>query len=138
LRRSKHRLAEIEHRLEVLGGYLVAYLNLDKVIKIIRKEDEPKPVLMKTFKLSEVQAEAILNMRLRNLRKLDEMEINAEDKKLRTERKALQQLIGSEKEQWKKVADEVKDVRAKFGPKTPLGKRRTTFAQAPEHDAAAI
>src|SRR4029079_361735 len=74
LRRSKHRLAEIEHRLEVLGGYLVAYLNLDKVIKIIRKEDEPKPVLMKTFKLSEVQAEAILNMRLRNLRKLEEME----------------------------------------------------------------
>src|SRR4029079_13148965 len=85
LRRSKHRLAEIEHRLEVLGGSLVAYLNLDKVIKIIRKEDEPKPVLMKTFKLSEVQAEAILNMRLRNLRKLEEMEIRAEDKALREE-----------------------------------------------------
>jgi topoisomerase-4 subunit A len=138
LRRSRFRLDQIEHRLEVLGGFLVVYLNVDKVIKIIRTEDEPKPVLMKTFKLSDVQAEAILNMRLRNLRKLDEMEIKTEDKDLRSERKSLQQLIGSEKEQWKKVADEVKDVRAKFGPKTPLGKRRTTFAQAPEHDAAAI
>jgi topoisomerase-4 subunit A len=138
LRRTKYRLDQIDHRLEVLGGYLVAYLNVDKVIKIIRTEDEPKPVLMKTFKLSDVQAEAILNMRLRNLRKLDEMEIKTEDKDLRAERKTLQQLIGSEKEQWKKVADEIKDIRAKFGPKTPLGKRRTSFAQAPEHDAAAI
>src|SRR5579871_2816714 len=82
LRRSRYRLAQIEHRLEVLGGYLVAYLNLDKVIKIIRKEDEPKPVLMKTFKLSDVQAEAILNMRLRNLRRLEEMEIRTEDRAL--------------------------------------------------------
>jgi len=138
LRRSKYRLDQIDHRLEVLGGYLVAYLNVDKVIKIIRTEDEPKPVLMKTFKLSDVQAEAILNMRLRNLRRLDEMEIKTEDKDLRAERKALQQLIGSEKEQWKRIADEVKDIRTKFGPKTPLGKRRTSFAQAPEHDAAAI
>src|SRR6476660_8563156 len=86
LRRSNFRLKQIEHRLEVLGGYLVAYLNLDKVIKIIRNEDEPKPVLMKTFKLSDVQADAILNMRLRNLRKLEEMEIRAEDKALREER----------------------------------------------------
>src|SRR6266436_3765314 len=124
LRRSKHRLAEIEHRLEVLGGLLVAYLNLDKVIKIIRTEDAPKPVLMKTFKITDVQAEAILNMRLRNLRKLDEMEIKKEDKELRAERKTLNELIGSEKEQWKKVADEVTVVREKFGPKTPLGKRR--------------
>ena len=77
------RLAEIEHRLEVLGGLLVAYLNLDKVIKIIRNEDEPKPVLMKTFKLTDVQADAILNMRLRNLRKLEEMEIQRENKDLR-------------------------------------------------------
>ena len=95
LRRSKHRLAEIEHRLEVLGGYLIAYLNLDKVIKIIRSEDEPKPVLMKTFKLTDVQADAILNMRLRNLRKLEEMEIRAEDKALREERTKLKSLIGS-------------------------------------------
>src|SRR6266508_264975 len=108
LRRSRFRLGQIEHRLQVLGGYLVAYLNLDKVIKIIRNEDEPKPVLMKSFKLSDVQADAILNMRLRNLRKLEEMEIRQEDKDLRTERKALKSLIGSQTEQWKKVADEIK------------------------------
>src|SRR5205823_6829921 len=75
LRRSNHRKAQIEHRLEVLGGYLIAYLNIDKVIKIIRTEDEPKPELMKAFKLTEIQAEAILNMRLRSLRKLEEFEI---------------------------------------------------------------
>ena len=138
LRRSKHRLAEIEHRLEVLGGYLIAYLNLDKVIKIIRKEDEPKPVLMKTFKLSEVQAEAILNMRLRNLRKLEEMEIRAEDKALREERTKLKSLIGSPAQQWKTIAGQIKEIREKFGPKTDIGKRRTTFGIAPAHDEAAI
>src|SRR5262252_3883157 len=138
VRRSQFRLKQIDARIEVLGGYLVAYLNLDKVIKIIRNEDEPKPVLMKTFKLSDVQADAILNMRLRNLRRLEEMEIKAEDKALRVEKKALQELVRSEKEQWKKVADEIKKVRDTFGPKTPLGKRRTGFAEAPEHDEAAI
>jgi topoisomerase-4 subunit A len=138
VRRSNFRLAQIDHRVEVLGGFLVAYLNLDKVIKIIRTEDEPKPVLIRTFKLSEVQAEAILNMRLRNLRKLEEMEIRQEDKDLRAERKALKELIGSEKEQWKRIAEEIKKTRDKFGPKTPLGKRRTGFAEAPEHDLAAI
>jgi topoisomerase-4 subunit A len=138
LRRSRYRLKQIDARLEVLGGYLVAYLNLDKVIKIIRTEDEPKPVLVKTFKITEVQADAILNMRLRNLRKLDEMEIKREDKELRVERKGLQELIKSEKDQWKKVADEIRKVRETFGPKTPLGKRRTGFAEAPEHDEAAI
>jgi len=138
LRRSRHRLAEIEHRLEVLGGYLVAYLNIDKVIKIIRKEDEPKPVLMKSFKLSEVQADAILNMRLRNLRRLEEMEIRQEDKTLRAEKKSIEDLLRSEKQQWKKIGDEVRAVRDRFGPKTPLGKRRTGFAQAPAHDEAAI
>ena len=85
----------------MLGGYLVAYLNLDKVIKIIRNEDEPKPVLMKTFKLTDVQADAILNMRLRNLRKLEEMEIRDEDKALREERKKLKALLGSTEQQWK-------------------------------------
>ena len=138
LRRSKHRLAEIEHRLEVLGGYLVAYLNLDKVIKIIRKEDEPKPVLMKTFKLSEVQAEAILNMRLRNLRKLEEIEIRAEDKALREERTKLKSLIGSPAQQWKTIAGQIKETKNTFGPKTDLGRRRTTFGIAPAHDEAAI
>ena len=138
LRRSRFRLAQIEHRLVVLGGYLVAYLNLDKVIKIIRNQDEPKPVLMKTFKLSDVQADAILNMRLRNLRRLEEIEIKTEDRELRAERKSLKELIGSEKEQWKKVAEEIKALRTKFSPKTALGKRRTAFAEAPEHDEAAI
>src|SRR6266513_2859740 len=100
LRRSRFRLGQIEHRLEVLGGYLVAYFNLDRVIKIIRKEDEPKPFLMRTFRLSDVQADAILNMRLRNLRKLEEIEIRAEDKALRIERKALEELLKSETKQW--------------------------------------
>ena len=138
LRRSRHRLAQIEHRLEVLGGYLVAYLNLDKVIKIIRQEDEPRPVLMRTFKLTEVQADAILNMRLRNLRRLEEMEIREEDKKLRAEKRSLEELLRSEKLQWKTIAGQIREVREKFGPKTPLGKRRTTFAEAPAHDEAAI
>jgi topoisomerase-4 subunit A len=138
LRRSKYRQAEIEHRLEVLGGFLIAYLNLDRVIKIIRSEDEPKPVLMKAFKLSEVQADAILNMRLRNLRRLEEMQIRAEDKALREELKTLKSLIGSVPQQWKTVAGQIKDVKAKFGPKTDLGRRRTQFAEAPEHDEAAI
>ena len=138
VRRSKHRLAAIEHRLEVLGGFLVAYLNLDKVIKIIRKEDEPKPVLMKTFKISDVQADAILNMRLRNLRKLEEMEIRSEEKELKEERTKIKSLIGSEAQQWKTIAGQIKEIRNTFGPKTDIGKRRTTFSEAPEHDDAAI
>jgi topoisomerase IV subunit A len=138
VRRSKHRQGEIEHRLEVLGGFLVAYLNLDKVIKIIRTEDEPKPVLIKTFKITDVQADAILNMRLRNLRKLEEMEIRAEEKALRDELKKLKALIASEDQQWKEIAGQVKEVKEKFGPKTEIGKRRTTFGEAPTHDVAAI
>ena len=138
IRRSNYRKNQIEHRLEVLGGYLIAYLNLDKVIKIIRTEDEPKPVLIKTFKLTDLQADSILNMRLRNLRKLEEMEIRGEDKDLRNELKGIKGVLASEEEQWKKVAEGVKKVRDTFGPKTPLGKRRTHFADAPEHDLAAI
>jgi topoisomerase-4 subunit A len=138
LRRARFRQGKIEHRLEVLGGYLIAYLNLDRVIKIIRSQDEPKPVLMKTFKLSEVQADAILNMRLRNLRRLEEMEISAEDKALREELKQLKGLIGSPDRQWKTIAGQIKDLKNSFGPKTDLGRRRTSFEQAPEHDEAAI
>ena len=122
----------------MLGGYLIAYLNIDKVIKIIRTEDEPKPALIKAFKLTEVQADAILNMRLRSLRKLEEFEIRTEDKNLRGELKGIKSLLGSEAEQWAKVGEQVRKVRDMFGPKTPLGKRRTTFADAPEHDLAAI
>jgi topoisomerase IV subunit A len=138
VRRTNYRKMQIEHRLEVLGGYLIAYLNIDKVIKIIRTEDEPKAVLMKTFKLTDIQTDAILNMRLRNLRKLEEMEIRTEEKDLRNELKGVKSLLGSETEQWSKVGEQVRKVRDMFGPKTPLGKRRTTFADAPEHDLAAI
>src|SRR5262249_3861316 len=138
VRRSNYRLKQIEHRVEVLGGFLIAYLNLDRVIKIIRNEDEPKPVLMRTFKLSDLQADSVLNMRLRNLRKLEEIEIRKEDKDLRAERKEIKGLLGSEQAQWKKVAAEIKELRAKFGPKTALGKRRTSFATAPEHDESLI
>jgi topoisomerase IV subunit A len=138
IRRSRYRLSQIEHRLEVLGGYLIAYLNLDKVIKIIRTEDEPKPVLIKTFKLTDLQADSILNMRLRNLRRLEEMEIRQEDKDLRVEKKSLEDLLGSEKAQWKTISGQIREVREKFSPKTPLGKRRSGFAEAPAHDVAAI
>jgi topoisomerase IV subunit A len=138
VRRSKHRLAQIDHRLEVLGGFLVAYLNLDKVIRIIRTEDEPKPVLIRTFKLTDLQADSILNMRLRNLRKLEEMEIKRENTELAEEKASVEKLIRSEKEQWKTIGEQIKQVRDAFGKKTPLGKRRTDFAEAPEHDEAAI
>ncbi|MBR1219910.1 DNA topoisomerase IV subunit A [Bradyrhizobium sp. U87765 SZCCT0131] len=138
LRRSTYRKQQIEHRLEVLGGYLIAYLNLDEVIRIIRSEDEPKPVLMKAFTLTEVQADAILNMRLRSLRKLEEIEIRREDKELRAELKGIEGVLGSEAKQWAKVGEQVRTVRDMFGPKTPLGKRRTAFADAPEHDIAAM
>ena len=138
VRRKNFRKEQIERRLEILGGYLIAYLNIDKVIKIIRTEDEPKPVLMETFKLTDLQAESILNMRLRNLRKLEEMEIRTEDKNLRNELKGIKSLLSSEAEQWSAVGEQIKKVRDMFGPKTPLGKRRTHFADAPEHDLAAI
>jgi topoisomerase-4 subunit A len=138
VRRSNFRLKQIGNRLEVLGGYLIAYLNLDRVIKIIRNEDEPKPVLIKAFRLSDVQADAILNMRLRNLRKLEEMEIRKEDKELRAEKKSIEELLKSEKKQWDTIAAQIAALKEKFGKKTPLGRRRTDFAAAPEHDEAAI
>ena len=132
VRRSKFRLAKIDHRLEVLDGYLIVYLNIDKVIKIIREKDEPKPALMRAFKLTEVQAEAILNMRLRALRKLEEMEIGREHAALTAERKELKALLASSDKQWKRIADEIKALKDEFGQKTALGQRRTTFAEAPQ------
>jgi topoisomerase-4 subunit A len=131
VRRSHHRLGKIIHRLEVLEGYLKAYLNLDKVIKIIRTEDEPKPVLMKTFKLTDVQAEAILNMRLRALRKLEEMEIKGEHKDLSAEKEDLEKLVKSEAKQWSKIKKQVGEIKKMFGPDTALGKRRTKAGKAP-------
>jgi len=132
VRRTKFRLDKIARRLEILDGFLIAYLNLDEVIRIIRYEDEPKLELMKTFKLSDVQAEAILNMRLRSLRKLEEMEIKTEHKELKAEQKRLKALLKSDDAQWKKIADELKEVRKVFDPKSDLGRRRTTFDAAPE------
>jgi topoisomerase-4 subunit A len=137
VRRSNFRLGEIARRLEILGGYLIAYLNLDEVIRIIREEDEPKPALMKRFKLTDVQAEAILNMRLRALRKLEEMEIRTEHDGLVKEQKALNKLLKSEDEQWATIAAEIRDVKEKFGKKTELGRRRTEFTEAPEIDIEA-
>jgi topoisomerase-4 subunit A len=131
-RRTRYRLAEIKHRLEVLGGFLIAYLNLDEVIRIIRREDEPKPVLMKRFKLSDVQADAILNMRLRNLRKLEEMEIKTEHKGLTEEQKTLEKLLNSPVQQWKTIGNEIRKVRETYGPTTAIGKRRTHFEKAPD------
>ncbi len=134
VRRTNFRLAEIARRLEILGGYLIAYLNLDEVIRIIREEDEPKPALMKRFKLTDNQAEAILNMRLRALRKLEEMEIRTENANLIKEQKGLNALLKSDDQQWEQIAEEIKAVKEKFSKKTPLGKRRTDFAEAPEID----
>jgi topoisomerase IV subunit A len=137
-RRSRHRLGKIDARLEVLGGLLVAYLNLDRVIEIIRYEDEPKAVLMAEFSLTDVQAEAILNMRLRNLRKLEEMEIRAERDALEAERADLAALLGSEELQWARIADELRDVRKRFGKDAPGGARRTSFEDAPTVEEASL
>ena len=131
VRRSTFRLAAIERRLEILEGYLIAYLNLDKLIKIIREEDEPKPKMIAAFGLTDLQAEAILNMRLRALRRLEEFEIRGEHKKLSGERKDLKALLKSEELQWDAIADEVRETKKKFGGKTELGRRRTELADAP-------
>ena len=128
-RRSNYRLQKINARLEILSGYLIAYLNLDEIIRIIREEDEPKAVMMKSFDLTENQAEAILNMKLRSLRKLEESEIRKEYDDLSTEKGSLEALLANETLRWQKVAEEVKYVREKFGKKTALGKRRTEFAE---------
>jgi len=131
-RRTTHRLEKIAARLEILDGYLAVYLNLDKVIRIIRNEDEPKPKLMKEFRLTENQAEAILNMRLRSLRKLEEAEIRKEHTSLVAEQKDLRKLLGSERLQAAKLAAEIRTIDEKFGLKTPIGKRRTAFSAPPE------
>ncbi|MEX0347082.1 MAG: DNA topoisomerase IV subunit A [Rhizobiaceae bacterium] len=138
LRRSRHRLGQIEHRLEVLGGYLIAYLNIDEVIRIIRQEDEPKKVMMARFELTDVQAEAILNMRLRALRKLEEIEIKKEFDGLTVEKGEIEALLASEDKQWQAIAWQIGEVKKKFGKDTEIGARRTDFGEAPEHDIEAI
>lgn len=136
-RRSRHRLAQIDKRLEVLEGYIIAFLNLDRVIQIIRTEDDPKAVMLAEdwgggVFLNENQVEAILNMRLRSLRKLEEMELRKERDDLRLEREGLVELLGSDELQWARIAEQLRDVRKEFGKKTALGARRTQFAEATE------
>ena len=131
VRRSQFRLKKIEHRLEVLDGYLIAYLNLDEVIRIVRFEDDPKAKLIKRFKLTEVQADAILNLRLKSLSRLEEIEIKAEHDSLSKERRELKSLLKSDDQQWERIADEIKATREAYSKKTELGRRRTSFEEAP-------
>lgn len=138
LRRSRHRLGRIGRRLEVLGGYLVAYLNIDEVIGIVREEDEPKKVMMARFRLSDVQAEAILNMRLRALRKLEEIGIRKEFDALTEEKRVIEALLASDDKQWRMIARQIGEVKKKFGGDTEQGARRTDFGEAPDHDVEAI
>ena len=130
VRRSRHRAAAIDKRLEILKGFLAVYLNLDEVIRIIRYEDEPKAVLIASFALTDVQAEAILNMRLRSLRRLEEEEIRKEHAALTRERRDVQALLDDEDKRWKRIASELEDIRKKFG-SGPLGDRRTLIMAAP-------
>jgi len=131
-RRTQHRLDKIAARLEVLSGYLVAYLNLDEVIRIIREEDDAKAALIKAFSLTETQADAILNMRLRALRKLEEIEIRKEHESLEAEQRELQALMASSERQWIAVGERLAGIKQAFGPETTLGKRRTGFSEAPQ------
>ncbi len=131
-RRTAYRLEKIAQRLDVLAGLLIVYLNLDEVIRIIRNEDDPKAKLIARFKLNETQAEAILNTRLRQLRKLEEMEIRREDAALRAEQAELKGLLEDTRKQWRKIAGERKETRKAFGPGTPWGKRRTELGEAGE------
>ena len=132
IRKSKYRLDKIIARLEILSGYLVAYLNLDEVIRIIREEDDAKKALMKKFKLTENQTEAILNMKLRNLRKLEEEEIRAEFDELTEEKNSLEALLGDENMRMQKLSEEISLMKEKFGKKTPLGRRKSQFMDQPE------
>jgi topoisomerase-4 subunit A len=130
-RRSRFRLGQIDKRLEILAGLLIVYLDLDRVIKIIREEDEPKLELMRVFAINEVQTDAILNTRLRSLRKLEEMELKREFEKLSKEKADIEALLGSDSEQWKTITAQIREVKKAFSLETALGKRRSSFAIAP-------
>ncbi|MDG1827150.1 MAG: DNA topoisomerase IV subunit A [Henriciella sp.] len=137
IRSSQFRLDKIEKRLHLLDGYLIAYLNIDEVIRIIREEDHPKDVMMQRFGITEIQAEAVLNLRLRALRKLEEMEIRGEHDKLTEERSEIIALLGSENRQWTKVKKELRAAREVFSPESDLGRRRAKFGEAPVIDVDA-
>ncbi|MEG3182197.1 DNA topoisomerase IV subunit A [Sphingomonas sp. LT1P40] len=129
-RRSEHRLSKIADRMELLDGYIIAFLNLDRVIQIIRTEDEPKPIMMEEFGLSDRQGEAILNMRLRALRKLEEMELRNERDKLEKEKGELETLLSSDARQRTRMKRDLGKIRTRYGPETALGARRTLVAEA--------
>ncbi len=133
-RRARHRLDKIEKRLHILDGYLVAFLNIDEVIRIIREDDEPKQVMMGRFAITDIQAEAILNLRLRALRKLEEMELRREHESLSQERDEIVALLASEPMQWSKVSEQLRAARDVFDPSTELGRRRAGFGDAPDID----
>ena len=135
VRRSRYRLGQIAHRLEVLAGMLLVYLNLDEVIRIIREEDEPKDALKARFALSDVQANYILDTRLRSLRRLEEMQLKKEHDELMRDKEELELLVGDELRQWKMITAQIREVRKKFGPETKLGKRRTSFETPPDTSA---
>ncbi len=130
VRRATHRIGKIDDRVELLDGYLIAYLNLDRVIEIIRTEDEPKPLMIAEFALNDRQAEAILNMRLRSLRRLEEMEIRTERGKLDKERAELAALVESPARQRTRLKKDLNKLRERYAPETVLGRRRTTIAEA--------
>lgn len=130
-RRTRHRLEKIAHRLEVLAGMLIAFLNLDEVIRIIREEDDPKAELMRVFELTDVQAEAILNMRLRSLRKLEEMELRREHEALTAEQSELSALLADPARQWVVIGTQIDSIDRQFGKATALGRRRTDLGTAP-------
>jgi topoisomerase-4 subunit A len=134
VRRARHRLEKIEARLHVLDGLMIAYLNLDEVIRIVRYEEEPKARLIETFDLSEIQADAILNTRLRQLARLEEMEIRREHAELAEERDGILGMLGSDRAQWKLVGEGLKHVKAELA---ELNVRRSLFAEAPQVDAEA-
>jgi len=131
VRRSRHRLERIARRLEILDGFLIAYLNLDEVIRIVREEDEPKAELMKRFGLTDVQADAVLNMRLRQLRKLEELEIRNEHAALSDEQADLNALLANEKLRWKAITAEIAEIKKEFGADDALGRRRTSVGTPP-------
>ena len=137
VRQSRHRLGEIARRLEVLAGMLIVFLHLDEVIRIIREEDDPKASLKSTFDLSDIQADYVLDTRLRALRRLEEMQIRKENDKLVKERDGLDALVASEPAQWRHVASQIREIRKAYGPETPLGRRRTSFEALPHFDATA-
>ena len=138
IRRSKFNLKKIDHRLEVLEGYIVAFLNLDRVIEIIRNENDPKLTLITEFELSDTQAEAILNMRLRSLRKLEEIELRREHEGLLIERANLEDLLNDETIQWKKISSQLHETQKLFGKNNENGKRRSEFAEAIEFEDVPI